>query len=57
MAARAADRGAALVEAALILPVLALLVFGLIEYGLVFKDYLTVANMTRADARAVARHH
>ena len=54
MAARAADRGAALVEAALILPVLALLVFGLIEYGLVFKDYLTVANMTRAGARISA---
>ena len=32
-------------------PVLAILAFGLIEFGLVLKDYLTVANMTRAGAR------
>jgi hypothetical protein len=39
------------VEAAFVFPVLAILAFGLIEFGLVLKDYLTVANMTRAGAR------
>ena len=36
-------------------PVLAILAFGLIEFGLVLKDYLTVANMTRAGARTSRR--
>jgi hypothetical protein len=45
------ERGVALVEAAFIFPVLALLVFGSLEFGLLFKDYLTVANMSRAGAR------
>ena len=28
-----------------------LLVMGMLEFGLVFRDYLTVANTTRAGAR------
>src|SRR4051794_26546389 len=45
------ERGVALVEAAFVFPIMALLVFGSLEFGLLFKDYLTVANMSRAGAR------
>jgi Flp pilus assembly protein TadG len=53
MAARSrhAQRGAALVEFALIAPLFLMLVFGMLDYGMVFRDYLTVANTTRAGAR------
>ena len=45
------QRGAALVEAAFITPVFALLIFGILEFGLTFRDYLTVANVSRDSAR------
>jgi hypothetical protein len=45
------ERGAALVEAALVSPLIIVLLFGLLEFGMLFKDYLTVANATRAGAR------
>ncbi len=45
------QRGAALVEFAIIAPVFMMLILGMLEFGLVFKDYLTVANTTRAGAR------
>ena len=45
------ERGAALVEAAFITPVFALLLFGILEFGLTFRDYLTVANVSRDSAR------
>src|SRR3954447_16440050 len=48
---RPGERGAVLVEFAIIAPVLCMLIFGMIEYGLLFRDYLTVANVTRTGAR------
>lgn len=48
------DRGAALVEAAFITPVFALLIFGMLEFGLTFRDYLTVANVSRDSARGAS---
>jgi len=53
---RRGDRGAALVEAAFITPVFALLIFGMIEFGLTFRDYLTVANVSRDGARAASAY-
>jgi hypothetical protein len=50
----AGSRGAALVEAAFITPVFALLVFGILEFGLAFRDYLTVANVSRDSARGAS---
>ena len=49
-------RGAALVEAAFITPVFALLIFGMVEFGLTFRDYLTVANVSRDSARAASAY-
>ncbi|MGH9039801.1 MAG: TadE/TadG family type IV pilus assembly protein [Acidimicrobiia bacterium] len=46
------ERGAALVEAAILSPVFFMMIFGLFEFGLAFYDKLTVANMSRAGARA-----
>ena len=51
---QAGDRGAALVEAAFITPVFALLIFGILEFGLTFRDYLTVANVSRDSARGAS---
>jgi hypothetical protein len=48
---RSGERGATLVEFAIIAPVLSMLIFGMIEYGLLFRDYLTVSNVTRTGAR------
>jgi hypothetical protein len=48
---RRGERGAALVEAAFVTPVFALLLFGILEFGLTFRDYLTVANVSRDSAR------
>lgn len=48
------ERGAALVEAAFITPVFALLIFGILEFGLTFRDYLTVANVSRDSGRAAS---
>lgn len=45
------ERGASLLEFALVAPILMLLTFGTFEFGMFFKDYLTVANTTRAGAR------
>ena len=50
------SRGAALVEAAFITPVFALLIFGILEFGLTFRDYLTVANVSRDSARAASAY-
>jgi hypothetical protein len=50
------SRGAALVEAAFITPVFALLIFGMLEFGLTFRDYLTVANVSRDGARAASAY-
>ena len=49
-------RGAALVEAAFITPIFALLIFGMLEFGLTFRDYLTVANVSRDSARAASAY-
>jgi hypothetical protein len=51
---RRGERGAALVEAAFITPVFALLIFGILEFGLAFRDYLTVANISRDSARGAS---
>lgn len=51
---RDGERGAALVEAALITPLFALLIFGILEFGLAFRDYLTVANVSRDSARGAS---
>lgn len=51
---RAADRGAALVEAAMVTPLLVLLVFGIIEFGLLFKDTSSVAAAAASGARTAA---
>lgn len=48
------ERGAVLVEFAFVVPVFITLVFGMIEYGLIFRDYLTVANVTRTGARVAS---
>lgn len=53
---RRGERGAALVEAAFITPVFALLIFGMLEFGLTFRDYLTVANVSRDGARAASAY-
>jgi Flp pilus assembly protein TadG len=53
---RRGDRGAALVEAAFITPVFAVLVFGVLEFGLAFRDYLTVANVSRDSARGASAY-
>ena len=53
---RQGDRGAALVEAAFITPVFAVLVFGILEFGLAFRDYLTVANVSRDSARGASAY-
>lgn len=45
------ESGTALVEFALVAPLLFLVLFGIIEFGLVFKDSLTLTNMTRAGSR------
>ncbi|MEZ5165757.1 MAG: pilus assembly protein [Acidimicrobiales bacterium] len=45
------ERGATLVESAIITPVLMLFVFAIFEFGFAFRDYLTVANVTRDGAR------
>jgi len=45
------ERGASLLEFALVAPILLLLTFGTFEFGMLFKDYLSVANTTRAAAR------
>jgi hypothetical protein len=50
------DRGAAMVEAAFITPVFALLIFGILEFGLTFRDYLTVANVSRDSARGASAY-
>jgi TadE-like protein len=51
---RRGERGAALIEAAFITPVFALLLFGILEFGLTFRDYLTVANVSRDSARGAS---
>jgi len=48
------DRGVAIVEFALVAPLLFLVLFGIIEFGFVFKDSLTLTNMTRSGARTGA---
>ena len=53
---RQGDRGAALVEAAFITPVFAVLIFGILEFGLAFRDYLTVANVSRDSARGASAY-
>jgi hypothetical protein len=53
---RQGDRAAALVEAAFITPVFAVLVFGILEFGLTFRDYLTVANVSRDSARGASAY-
>jgi len=45
------ESGSVLVEFALVAPLLFLVLFGIIEFGLVFKDSLTLTNMTRAGTR------
>jgi Flp pilus assembly pilin Flp len=48
------ERGTAIVEFALIAPILFLILFGIIEFGFVFKDSLTLTNMTRSGVRTGA---
>ncbi len=48
------ERGASLLEFTLVAPILLLLTFGTFEFGMFFKDYLTVANTTRAGARVAS---
>jgi hypothetical protein len=50
------DRAATMVEAAFITPVFALLIFGMLEFGLTFRDYLTVANVSRDSARGASTY-
>lgn len=45
------DRGAALVEASVVLPVFFLIVFSILEYGVLFKEALTVDEISRIAAR------
>jgi Flp pilus assembly protein TadG len=48
------ERGTALVEFALVAPILFVILFGIIEFGFVFKDSLTLTNMTRSGVRTGA---
>ena len=48
------ERGTAIVEFALVAPILFLILFGIIEFGFVFKDSLTLTNMTRSGVRTGA---
>jgi len=43
-----------MVEAAIVFPLLFLLVLGAFDYGLLFRDDLTMANMTRQGARTAS---
>lgn len=51
---RAADRGAAAVEAALVLPLLLMLVFGIVDIGRMVSARMTVTEAAREGARALA---
>jgi hypothetical protein len=48
------DRGAALIEAALVTPVLMWLLLSIMEGGLLFRDWLSLGNMTAGGVRAAA---
>jgi Flp pilus assembly protein TadG len=53
-ASRCSDDGSVLVEFALVAPLLFLILFAIMEFGFIFKDTLTINNMTRAAARTGA---
>ena len=48
------QRGTALVEFAIVLPVIVILVLGVIKIGAIYRDYQSLSNMSRADARTGA---
>jgi Flp pilus assembly protein TadG len=48
------DEGAALVEAAFLGPIFLLMLLGLMDEGLLFRDYLTLQNVSTVGARTVA---
>ncbi|MCX7619458.1 MAG: pilus assembly protein [Acidimicrobiales bacterium] len=48
------DRGVALVEAGLVTPVLMFILIAIMEGGLLFRDWLTLGNMTAGGARSAA---
>lgn len=50
------DRGATLVEAAIVMPLLMLIIFGILEMGMLFRNYLSVTQLTRDGARAASAY-
>ena len=45
------DHGATIVEAVFVTPVFLLLVFGIMEFGMLYKDWMSVANVSHDGAR------
>ncbi len=48
------DRGATLIEAAIVMPVIMLILFGVLEMGMLFRNYLSVTQLTRDGARSAS---
>ncbi len=48
------DRGATLIEAAIVMPVLMLIIFSVLEMGMLFRNYLSVTQLTRDGARSAS---
>lgn len=50
------DRGATLIEAAIVMPVIMLILFGVLEMGMLFRNYLSVTQLTRDGARSASAY-
>lgn len=50
------DRGATIIEAAIVMPVLMLIIFGVLEMGMLFRNYLSVTQLTRDGARSASAY-
>lgn len=50
------DRGATIVEAAIVTPVVMLILLSVLEFGMLFRNYLTVTQMTRDAARTASAY-
>ncbi|MEE9417608.1 MAG: TadE/TadG family type IV pilus assembly protein [Acidimicrobiales bacterium] len=50
------DRAATIVEAAIVTPVVMLILLSVLEFGMLFRNYLTVTQMTRDAARTASAY-
>lgn len=51
---RRSDRGATMIEAAIVMPLIFLILFSVLEFGMLFRNYLTVTQITRDGARSAS---